>query len=344
MPTAVTTALRSILMEDGRVCLPGIGTLVAVEQPAVLSLIEGKAMPPSARISFNANLVLDDGRLSRELHHHEEEAARFLQQTRDTLAAGHPVVLDGIGKLYKHHDGEIRFTAGAGNFSKESFGLPAISVQPILRKEKLPASTAPAKASKTRPGRSARPRSGPRLSDLQRRRLWYAAGLAGILVAIFLLFRIAGSIGTLFGGDAGARDKAEIPRERLNVSPRETPAPAPPTVVDAETVQPGPAPRLNESPATENPSTPGPGADTENVAIIAIGLFSRQRNVDKQTGRLTEAGYEPYTDREGRNTRVGVTIRYKEIAELRTALTAIRERYTEDAFVMRVNGEEQAPR
>lgn len=340
MHTAVTTALRSILMEEGRVCLPGIGTLVAAQQPAVLSLIEAKALPPSARISFNANLVLDDGRLSRELDQ-GAEVLRFLNHTRETLAAGHPIILEGIGKLYKHHDGEIRFSPGGENFSKDSFGLPAISVQPILRKEKPPASAPATKRKKNRSARPARALKVPVLTQPQGRILWYAAGLTALVVGIFLIFRIAGSFGVLFGGDAGARSTPEIPRERLNVAPRETPALAPPTTVDANTVQPAPPPRLNEAPVSAAPANP---AAPENVAVIAIGLFSRQRNVDKQTGRLQEAGYVPYTDKEGRNTRVGVTVTYRETAELARVLAAIRERYTEDAFVMRVNGEEQAPR
>ncbi len=343
MYSAVTTALRSILMEEGRVCLPGIGTLVTQEQPAVLSLIEGKALPPSARISFNANLILDDGRLSRELEE-SSEATRFLQHTGETLASGHAVILEGIGKLYQHHDGEIRFTPGAENFSKVSFGLPTLAVQPILRKEKPPRK--PSGPSRRAARRSARASRTPGLLSLnasQKRKLWYAVGLTALLVGIFLVFRIIGSVSALGGGDAGAASATQIPRERLNVPPRD--APAPPATVGAASVQPGPPPRLNAPPLAPPGDRVGtPAAVTPDIAVIAIGLFSRQRNVDKTTRRLEEAGYVPYTDREGRNTRVGVTVTYTAPAALQRALADIRDRYTEDAFVMRINGEEQPPR
>ncbi len=62
----IEAALRTLLMEEGRVCLPGIGTLVVEAQPALVSLMEGRASPPSKYVSFNANLITDDGRLRQE--------------------------------------------------------------------------------------------------------------------------------------------------------------------------------------------------------------------------------------------------------------------------------------
>ncbi|MCP9235192.1 hypothetical protein [Lewinella sp. JB7] len=345
----VVTALRSILMEEGRVCLPGIGTLLVVEQPALVSLIEGKAKPPSARVDFNANLVIDDGRLEREVtYRHDVES--FLQSTKHRLDEGSAVSLEGIGKLYKLSDGEIRFSPTSENFSKGSYGLPAVELKPILRKEKRPVGKSRG-GSRTGTRKSTRRSAGtssslPELTPRTRRVLWYTTGLIGLVFAIFLLFRIAGVFGSLL--DRGGPDvEREIPQDRLNVAPSDvrTPAPAPPPTVDANQIRPAEPPRLNERPTTTAPADPPAAtpAPVMNEAIIAIGLFGRQRNVDKQTRRLEEAGYTPYTDKEGRNTRVGVTIRYREMEELNRALADIRRRYTEDAFVMRVNGDERRP-
>ncbi|MBB4077935.1 hypothetical protein GGR28_000536 [Lewinella aquimaris] len=334
----VLTALRSILIEEGRVCLPGIGTLLVVGQPALVSLIEGKAKPPSARVDFNANLVVDDGRLEREVPHLPDLKA-FLESTRHKLEAGGTVVLEGIGRLYRLSDGEIRFSPMAENFSKDSFGLPAVALKPILRKEKRPANERKRRTPRL-PRRSKT--AGTELSDRTRRIIWYTTGLVGLVLAIFLLFRIAGLFGTLVGG-SDAQVSRDIPAERLNVSPGPTIPAVPPPTVDANQIRPQAPPKHNESPTKIAPATPPPAAPVMNEAIIAIGLYGRQRNVDKQTGRLREAGYTPYTDKEGRNTRVGVRITYREDAELNRALADIRSRYTEDAFVMRVNGEERRP-
>ncbi|THH41447.1 hypothetical protein [Neolewinella litorea] len=340
MHSPVTTALRSILMEEGRVCLPGIGTLLVVQQPALVSLIEGRASAPAARVSFNANLVIDDGRLARHLAD-PDQLTQFLQQTRQSLDAGRTVVLEGVGKLFRHPDGEVRFTPGGDNFSKESFGLPTLDVRPIVRQDK---------PVEEPPQRRSRPVRQLQRSEFGRRygsAAWYAAVLAGILTVIFLLFRLAGTVSEEFG----TRNSRPDTRNRLNVPPQPDRAPAP--VIDANQIQPEAAPRINESPVAadkvqveeETPSAPPtPAVAPRNVAIIAIGLFGRQRNVDKTTRRLSEAGYTPYTDQEGRNTRVGVRVEYREAAELDRILREVQARYTEDAFVMRVNGEERRPR
>ena len=339
MLATVTNSLHSLLMEEGRVCLPGIGTLLVVEQPAMVSLIEGKAAAPCARVAFNANLVVDDGRLRREIG--ATEAETFVRQTRESLDAGRTVILDGIGKLYPHQGGEVRFSPGVTNFDKHSFGLPEIDVRPIVRKERAAATTvSPPKAvpvPATEQTAATPPVASPATAPLpwdQRNGglLWYGAGLIGLLVVLYLLFLLGGAIGGMTAGnDAEARPQ----REGRNETPAATERPE---AVDANDVRPAPAPRLDDPAPTTTDAAPA-----RNRAIIAIGLYGRQRNVDKQVRRLSEAGYTPYTDREGRNTRLGVEVVFGDEAELQQILREIRARYTREAFVMRVNGEERRP-
>ena len=329
MHSAVTTSLRALLMEEGRVCLPGIGTLLVVEQPAMVSLMEGKAAAPCARVAFNANLVVDDGRLRREVG--ADEAAGFVRQTRESLDAGRTVLLDGIGKLYQHQTGEVRFSPGAGNFSKDTFGLPDIDVKPIVRKEKPAATETEAPPA---PNQEVVPAS-PAWHQKYDGAAWYVAALLGLLLILYLLFRLGGAIGEALSSE-------DDPRVERTVSPQTEAPSAEATTIDANTVRPEAPPRLNESGAGST-SEPTASSPTENTAIIAIGLYARQRNVDKQVRRLTAAGYTPYTDNEGRNTRLGVEVRYRDEAQLRQVLREVRARYTADAFVMRVNGEERRP-
>ena len=340
MLATVTNSLQSLLMEEGRVCLPGIGTLLVVEQPAMVSLIEGKAAAPCARVAFNANLVVDDGRLRREIGAADAEA--FVRQTRESLDAGRTVILDGIGKLYPHQAGEIRFSPGVTNFDKQTFGLPEIDVRPIVRKERPAAAkaTTPAPAAPPVPPAEAEPAlppaTGPAALATWDQRygglLWYAAGLIGLLVILYLMFLLGGAIGGMTAGEAGQeRESRETPTQTREPAER-------PDAVDANDVRPAPAPRLDDPVTTTAEPTP-----VRNRAIIAIGLYGRQRNVDKQVRRLSEAGYTPYTDREGRNTRLGVEVVFGDEAELQQILREVRARYTREAFVMRVNGEERRP-
>ena len=354
--STIEAALRTLLMEEGRVCLPGIGTLLVEAQPALVSLMEGRASPPSKYVSFNANLVTDDGRLRQESGAGEQVDA-YLQSIRSNLAEDRPFNLPGIGKLYRRGRDEIRFIPGASNLSKASYGLPIVEVRPVIRKERLsPAAQGGAAAVRNRhrstPAERAptRATSSPKVRSLQWP--WYLAGVAGILLAIFLVFRLAGTIGLLLEDED--QPLSAVPPERLNVSPSaERPAPATPPPTDARDVKPTPPPRINVAPGTPTESTAVPSPTTpqaadpppagENVAIIVIGLFGRERNVRKQTGRLEAAGYTPYTDKDGRNTRVGLTVRYRTDTELQRVLADVRARYTPEAFVMRVNGAERRP-
>ena len=339
MQHAVTTSLRSLLMEEGRVCLPGIGTLLVVEQPAMVSLMEGKAAAPCARVAFNGNLVVDDGRLRREIGPTEAEA--FVRQTRENLDAGRTVILEGIGKLYPHQGGEIRFAAGGSNFDKSSFGLPTVDIRPIVRKEKAanPPPPPTPTAAEPLPAPAQPPAATPAPAAWDEKyggALWYAAGLFGLLAILYLLFLLGGAIGSLFSADDDrATAEPRVERGETNRPDDDDGA----ATIDANDVRPADPPALDETSRADR----GPDATRTNTAIIAIGLYSRQRNVDKQVRRLTEAGYTPYTDAEGRNTRLGVEVRYTDASELRQVLREIRSRYTREAFVMRVNGEERQP-
>ncbi|CAH1000314.1 hypothetical protein LEM8419_01467 [Neolewinella maritima] len=355
--STIEAALRTLLMEDGRVCLPGIGTLVVEAQPALVSLMEGTASPPSKYVTFNANLVTDDGRLRNELGPTADLDA-YLRRLLATLTDDQSVTLPGIGKLYQQQN-EVRFTPGAGNLSKTSYGLPSVPVRAIVRNERAAAAgTSTGSTKRSRKADSTEVATGASSVRVATQWPWYLAGMVGVLLAIFLVFRLAGTIGVLLE-DQEASTTAPSPGPRTIDPPAPSPQQLPP--VPAREVKPAPPPRLNQpttgtasSPSVPAPSTPSVAttspprsstgtAATDNVAVIAIGLFGRQRNVRKQTGRLEAAGYTPYTEAEGRNTRVGLTVRYGTDAELQRVLADVRDRYTPDAFVMRVNGAERRP-
>lgn len=371
MSSAITETIRRILMEEEQVCLPGLGTLRLLPQPALISPIEGKALPPSEQVSFNANLVLDDGRLLRELKENEilspvtaaYELEGFLKNLRENLDAGRSVTLEGVGRFFKHFDGQLKFTAAGENFSKESFGLPGLELKPIIRTEKQrrgsiedpmlagtssPAQPAPAAAPTTRIGELLHH------PDL-RRILWYVAAVLGVILALCLLYLLGQTIGSALADDPKT-PVARVEEERSDPPPTIAPIPTP-SPVDARQVAPDAPPRLNDpetarrpsqpvttSPAT-TPATPAstpPAASSSsglNVSLIATGLYGSSRNVEKNLRRIREAGYTPFSQAEGRYTRVGVRLEYQTEEDIFEALAAIRRRFSEDAFELERNGE-----
>ncbi|MDX1667540.1 MAG: SPOR domain-containing protein, partial [Saprospiraceae bacterium] len=73
----------------------------------------------------------------------------------------------------------------------------------------------------------------------------------------------------------------------------------------------------------------------QRYAIIAIGLFSRQENVNELFQRIYEEGYEPYKDSVNNLIRVGVQLPYQEEEEINRALQRIRREFDSQAFVLK---------
>ena len=294
--------------------------------------MEGRASPPSKYVSFNVNLITDDGRLRQESGGDWAAVDNYLQDIKNTVQKEQPFLLPGIGKLYRQDD-TVRFMPGANNLSKGSYGLPTVDVQPIIRKERSGPIAQPGTADRGK--RRAPSRQSKRRSNDSRRPTpwpWYLAGVAGVLLGIFLVFRLAGTIGILLEDEQDTLTRSETD-DGLAPPP---PAPGPITLPEvpptaAQNIAPEPPPRLTASPAGDN------------EAIIYIGLYARERNVRKQVGRLEAAGYVPYTERDGRNTRVGLRLRYGSDSDLRRVLADVQVRFTPEAFISRVNGAMRRP-
>jgi nucleoid DNA-binding protein len=384
MSSLITDTIREILMEEQHVCLPGIGTLRLSPQVAMISPIEGKATPPSERVIFNSNLVLDDGRVLSSLEDipilSKDEAkmllGEFLANITENLDAGRSVTLEGIGRLFKHFDGQLRFTAGGENFSKDSFGLPDIDLKPIARTEKarpvavpigadpMLATTSPAAAAE-KPAKRRSPAAtgkwGEFLShpDLNRY-LWYFAAILATLAILTLGYLLVQTIAKSYADDKPITPITRVERQPVVVEEPAVRTPLPP--VDADRVIPEEPPRLRDTPAAEKPkpfeqpasepATAPPQASTPaainpattpdnnrpyNIALIATGMYGSKANVTKNKARINKLGFEAFDRQDGRYTRVGVRLQYTSKTDLMETLQALQKTYN-DAFVMEING------
>lgn len=289
MSSLITETIREILMEEQQVCIPEIGTLRLSPQAAVVSPIEGRVTPPSDRATFNSNLVLDDGRILRSLRDipvlTDSEAEMllkdFLKNIKENLDAGRSVQLEGIGRLFKHFDGEIRFTAGGENFSKDSFGLPGVDLRPIARTEKqrriaadpmlagtgAVAGRTPVTAKTNTP--PVKPQSKfqefvnhPDLRQI----LWYVFAIMATFAILVLGYQVLKRL----SDDSPATPvvRTEKPPVIVEEPPARTPLPP----VDASRVVPDEPPRLSDArstpaqpvPEQPEPNTTGNGVRTED--------------------------------------------------------------------------------
>lgn len=175
--------------------------------------------------------------------------------------------------------------------------------------------------------------------------LWYVAIGLGILLTLMLVYKLSQSYASSkVKADVSTprteRPLRRVPEDRINV------APAP---VNAKTVAPDDPPRLNEArrdrtqdspvattptpPTTNAPQTSAPEIIAARLALIGIGKFGSQRNVQKNMDRIRAAGFKAFARPDGSLTRVGAELEYEKDEELQAALERLQRIYPE-AFVM----------
>jgi cell division septation protein DedD/nucleoid DNA-binding protein len=319
-----------LLYKNKTVALPGLGSFEAAYQPAVIDQVQGELHPPGKTISFNPNLVSDDGLLSGMVEERYGVSATdasqmlesYVKEVREAIGRREIVVFNKVGRLYRDYEDNLQFLPDGNNYDVESYGLPTISFYPVARSARPP-------HSKEQP-RKAAPRAIPAKSaQAANNGLIAAIAAATIVVGVAVYFLI-------FGTDTGQEQSMQpVPTSRVNVRPGDQAATA--TVpeeggsepVDSSTA--GIENPTEESADTERP-TPVPG---QQSYVIIVGVFGNPQNVKQLIDDIYDAGYEPYTEKAGKLTKVGVQRTYRSEAEIEAAIKDVRNRFTKDAKLYR---------
>ncbi len=331
----VSKAIKELLFERNEVILPGLGGFISTPMPAAVDYVQGSVQPPATKLEFNTNLVINDGVLVNFIQENNvvtsQEATQaidnFVAGIKEALEAREIVDLPEIGRLYKDYEHKIRFMPDSTNFALESFGLPTVKFNPIVR-QKNTVSAAPATAKPT--GQTA---TGP---TKQRPSLEAAAGswaekilptlivLAAILLALSLFLWLKGC------GD----QPAQVPQERVNVKPKPDVADNEPAVKDDLAATDGDRagldagtnalPPENKSPVEEKVEVePLPG----KKIFIVIHSFGQLDNAKKFARDLEKAGYLATTKKRDNLHRVGVEIPASRSNEVESVLKELSEKF-----------------
>lgn len=363
--------ISELLYEHRQLHLPGLGAFLLQYKPAVVDNLQGQLLPPSLDVSFNTNLVMDDGLLLEHLRLRSgwsAEAASdaingFVADIQAQLSRGELVHLPNIGRLHINHENRIVFKADNYNYNKDSFGLPVVQATTVTR----PAASSPAAAAAT--VGTTRPSAPARSGGL---RLWYwvfgvfAVLTAGMIAASVYANRLAAERQAMEA--AAESDLAEAPAPsgaRINVppstdlpvAPEEAASPSPEQADAAATKAAAPAAKAEtpaakaETPGTKanvpkatepaavsvpaKPTRPAAPAARTSVAWIAVGKFGNPDNAARMNKRIAEAGYEPFSSREGELMRVGILLPFNSEAELQQQLAKIKQLLAPGAFVVK---------
>ncbi|MEN0005780.1 MAG: hypothetical protein AAF798_16650 [Bacteroidota bacterium] len=331
MQMDVGAQIVRLLFDQDKVAIPGLGVLEAQYKEAGIDHIEGTLSPPSKSISFNQQQTINDGLLTKQVQQAyqvgvkdaEDAVQAFVTGVKNKLDQRDIVEIDQLGRLYVDYEGTIKLLPDKINFNTEVYGLPTLKFEPISRVNIPYAVDEP-------------PASGAEQDVVTEnisnwfQRLLPVIGvltLAIIALGVYLIF---------FYEPTESQPTAANPSDRVNISPAEvtpeastTPAEAPSATEDQEDA----STDVQEDTVDD---TEGATVNPDQAyAIVAVGLFGKQRNVERMIERIYKAGYEPYTQKEGKNTRVGVVITFEDEADFQEQLRQIRKTFDKNSKVLK---------
>lgn len=324
--------IAELLYKNDTVSLPGFGSFIKAYKNADIDYVQGEIKPPSSALSFNNNLVMDDGLLAKFLKKKhglplpkaEQIVQDYINELKQKVENKEFITFPGLGRLYRDFEGNFKFLPESTNFNTETYGLPDLHFYPVAKTQTIPETTAPVNY-------SASEKVSNRIAD------WFAKNLIVVLVAVGLV--LFATVYIVFFKNKPQPDPliSEVDSERINVSPSDTAGDyevvddyyddedAP--MADNSTPQPEESPEENDVPKL---------SPKEKTAVIIIGKFGKQSNVDRLVKKIYEAGYEPYTDKEGKLTVVGIQMIYEQDDEVHQTLSKVQNKFEPDAEILKM--------
>lgn len=138
----ITKYIQDLLYRYECVILPDFGAFLAQKQSAYLDEVTNNFYPPTKRISFNRQLVKNDGLLANYIAGTEnisyQKALKKLQEfvitLENSLQSDKKVELTNIGQLFLDNEGLIQFEPIPNiNFLTQSFGFDSVQTEKIDR-------------------------------------------------------------------------------------------------------------------------------------------------------------------------------------------------------------------
>ncbi len=327
--------IAELLYQHHAVNVPALGGFVTHYKPSTVDQVEGKITPPSKSLKFNKNLVLDDGLLInyvRDKHGMSFEQAKktvadYVDGVLEAIERREIVVFPNVGRLYRDYENNLQFLPDNTNFNTEVYGLPEVEFHPLARTEARKA------AQVGKPVRQPSPPVAVQITSWFQRYLAPISALAVVVVALSLYFMF---FKPRSGQPVAEDSQKRVPASRYNVSPTDEKEAAAPPAAEADTITAeSAAPSVeDEEVSTETEAATVP-PERRRYCVIRIGYFADQDNVERLIRRISEAGFEPYSEPSGQLMMVGVQFSYQRSSEIDQTLREVQEKFEPNAKVMR---------
>ncbi len=305
---ALDNYISALLYKHDCVIVPGLGGFIGNHKPAQINPIQNTFSPPSKSISFNKNLVTNDGLLANYVAQKEsisypnacKNIERSVLQMNGNLRNGTRVVLKGIGVLSLDKNSRLNFEPEDNiNYLLDAHGLTVFQKQPIKRatiEEKV------AKEFKDRTAPLTAVKEGNKKS-----KKWMAAAAITIPLAFFAIwipskYDLSGDLNMATFNPLKATEKAiyvpnnsaiEISEEPIESLVKEQIAIATENsyFLDIKLDEADYTVKLKELDVASAVSTYVASANENFHYHIVAGCFSSKRNARKMVKKLTKDGF-----------------------------------------------------
>jgi cell division septation protein DedD/nucleoid DNA-binding protein len=142
----ISSYIGELLFEHDCVIVPGFGGFICSYRAAEIQPVLNTISPPSKAISFNRHLQSNDGLLVNHVANSlgiTFDAATALVNgwaaaSNNQLQKREEITLRKIGRFCNDIEGNLQFNPfNEVNYLKSSFGLPALSAEPVLREKEV---------------------------------------------------------------------------------------------------------------------------------------------------------------------------------------------------------------
>jgi len=340
--------IGELLFEFDAVIIPGFGGFVANYKSSSIDHVQGMIHPPSKSISFNENLVVNDGIIVNHLKSKHglslEEAKdiikQFVVELKKKIEEREIIVFPEVGRLYRDYENKLQFLPDNSNYNLDAYGLPAVQYYPILRNKDTALAEAPVpKSTATRkPAKVVAARNRNRFS--QSALLYAVFGIALIFIAFTSYY--------IFSNRTIGEQAQTLPVEnRLNTKPGQSEIGSEAedsfgTEIVSKDDESGEE-EFTSSDDSENETEELEDIDSESITlapnqkecIVIIGGFRSKENVRKLIERLYDKGFDAYQDQKGDITRVGAQFVYETESQKRDKIKFIRDRFESKAWELK---------
>ncbi|MEM9885418.1 MAG: SPOR domain-containing protein [Bacteroidota bacterium] len=310
--------ITELLYHYDTVTIPGFGGLVLQQHSAASDQALGTIQPPSKRIRFNPNLVVNDGLLLSQVQERLQlpvEAAKsvlenYVSELKDRLEAGENIHMEGIGHFFQSGN-EIQFAAAQVNYDRTTYGLPRVeaAVSNKIGTEKITFASITTETVET---------SNPTTRDYGNVLKWLIPVL-GVLALIVIIFSLRDNI---FSGNKKGRLRADLEgRIPINESPQERDK-----IIKEDSLA-----AQSETPKDIESPTISPNQKTKK---IIVGAFGERANAEKLARKIQLAGYTPLSEIRNGKRYVGILYAYEQKSEFDQAFSDIKQKFNQDAWIL----------